>query len=146
MNRPLIVRVVLAKDWLEAYRAIFRETFGRAATGHEMPMQRIRWPEHRRLCLEVSDDAVEEWSDQELADAWPTLWTPDDLRFAPSVVALATAKADVIVTHFELAVLMFSLLGAARSTPALGESRLHRAFGKRKKAARYPGAVAGLSP
>ena len=32
--------------------------------------------------------------------AGATLWTPDDVRFAPSVVALARLKADVVVTHF----------------------------------------------
>lgn len=32
--------------------------------------------------------------------AGATLWTPEDVRFAPSVMALARANADVVVTHF----------------------------------------------
>jgi predicted phosphodiesterase len=33
--------------------------------------------------------------------AGATLWTPDDLRFAPSVKALAALKPDVVIAHFE---------------------------------------------
>ncbi len=46
--------------------------------------------------------------------AGATLWTPDDVRFAPSVMALALAKADVIVTHFPPAFPKRTPLGGAR--------------------------------
>jgi 3',5'-cyclic AMP phosphodiesterase CpdA len=43
--------------------------------------------------------------------AGATLWTPDDLRFVPSVIALAAARADVIVTHFEPTPAMIAQVG-----------------------------------
>jgi hypothetical protein len=43
--------------------------------------------------------------------AGATLWTPDEPRFAPSVVSLATARADVVVTHFEPTPAMMAQVG-----------------------------------
>jgi predicted MPP superfamily phosphohydrolase len=43
--------------------------------------------------------------------AGATLWTPDDPRFVPSVVSLAAARADVIVTHFEPTPAMIAQVG-----------------------------------
>lgn len=46
--------------------------------------------------------------------AGATLWTPLDVRFGPSVMALSQARADVIVTHFPPSFPMRTTLGGAR--------------------------------
>ena len=44
--------------------------------------------------------------------AGATLWTPDDVRFVPSVAALSTARPHVAVTHFEPTPALLSLVRA----------------------------------
>jgi predicted MPP superfamily phosphohydrolase len=43
--------------------------------------------------------------------AGATLWTPDNPRFMPSVISIAAARADVIVTHFEPTPAMIAQVG-----------------------------------
>lgn len=94
MNQPLIVRVVTATDWTAAYRLLWRETFGRAGAGHEIPMRHVRWPARRSLCLVLANDAIEEWGDQELADAWAILGADPTPPASRAFKHIADAVAD----------------------------------------------------
>ena len=70
---PLIVRVVLAENWLAAYRILFVATFGRLSADRAEMMTYIKWPERRRLCGSFADQCIGEANDEELARAWHCL-------------------------------------------------------------------------
>lgn len=54
---PLIVRVVLAENWLQALRDLWAETFGRIAGRADMMMVHIKWPARRLLAAHLQNNA-----------------------------------------------------------------------------------------
>lgn len=70
---PIIVRIVLAKDWLDAFKMLWIATFGRIATDRGDMMTYIKWPERRRLCRAFAEQCIDECNDEELAIAWNCL-------------------------------------------------------------------------
>jgi predicted MPP superfamily phosphohydrolase len=74
--------------------------------------------------------------------AGATLWTPDDPRFVPSVVSLAAARADVIVTHFEPTPAMIAQVGGELWIYGHHHGHGYRRLGERRivrNALGYPG-------
>jgi hypothetical protein len=74
--------------------------------------------------------------------AGATLWTPDDPRFVPSVISLAAARADVIVTHFEPMPAMIAQVGGVLWIYGHHHGHGYRRLGERRvvrNALGYPG-------
>jgi hypothetical protein len=69
-RRADLIRVVLAKTWLDAFRVLWMVTFGRVAAKRTEMMTYIRWPERRRLCRSFAEQCIDESNDEELAVAW----------------------------------------------------------------------------
>jgi hypothetical protein len=104
---PLIVRMVLAADWNEAFQIVWSAAF--AAAGHRLDATGVSlgmgdlppWPQRRHLCRSLARRCGEEYGDKELARAWTMLgadprgpeWrTRDgDETYAPVFRALAEA-------------------------------------------------------
>jgi hypothetical protein len=106
---PLIVRMVLAEDWSEAFRIVWSASFEKAAADQGLDAGGVAldmgdlppWPQRRRLCLSLASRCAEDYEDEELARAWTMLgadprgpeWrTPaGDKTYAPVFRALADA-------------------------------------------------------
>ena len=72
-DRPLIVRVVIAGDWMEAFRLAWTTTFGLIAADHAPPMQYLKWPARRGLCLACAKRCAEDCGNNDLVGAWSAL-------------------------------------------------------------------------
>lgn len=73
IQMPIIVRIVLAKDWLDALKTLWIATFGRIAANRADMMTYIKWPERQRLCRAFAEQCIEDCNDEELAIAWHCL-------------------------------------------------------------------------
>lgn len=83
-EKPLIVRVLMARDWYEAYRLVLDEAYAKEAIRRSVafdhsPMwierpgdDRSAWSRARLTCLLQADEA-EKAGDAELAGAWSLL-------------------------------------------------------------------------
>lgn len=69
-DAPIIMPVVMARDWQDAFRILWIATFGRTAAPCAGWMTYIKWPERRRLCRGFATQCIEESNDLELAAAW----------------------------------------------------------------------------
>ena len=117
MRKPLIVAVVTARDWSEAFRLVWQETFKVAAAemGLSAPQADIAirglpsWPERRQICLRLGARCAN-YDLPELACAWTTLaidpgWPSNDepdLQRAKVFRPVFFALAGVIASNPDL--------------------------------------------
>jgi len=72
-EKPLIVRVVTAGEWMEAFRLAWTTTLGQIAADHAPPMQYLKWSARRGLCLAYAARCAEDSGNNDLVDAWSAL-------------------------------------------------------------------------
>lgn len=72
-EKPLIVGVVTAGDWMEAFRLAWTTTFGQIAADHAPPMQYLKWSARRGLCLAYAARCAEDSENNDLIGAWSAL-------------------------------------------------------------------------
>ncbi|MCK9918045.1 hypothetical protein MXD81_53785 [Microbacteriaceae bacterium K1510] len=72
-EKPLLVRVVTAGDWMEAFRLAWTTTFGQIAADHAPPMQYLKWSARRSLCLAYAARCAEDSGNSDLVGAWSAL-------------------------------------------------------------------------
>lgn len=114
MKKPVIVRVLLSRDWSEAFRLVWAQSFKAAAFDIGMVAPKVdvvmgdlpSWPDRRSACLRVGRRCAEDYDLPELACAWTALaidpgWSkeaepaPDRAKmFVPINFALGDAIAD----------------------------------------------------
>lgn len=114
MTKPLIVEVVMASDWPEAFRLVWTETFKVAAADMGAPAPNVdivigelpSWSERRAICWRMGTKCAEAHGLPELACSWAALatdpaWPKDDepaperaKAFMPVLFGLADAIMD----------------------------------------------------
>lgn len=114
MEKPVIVRVLMSRDWSDAFRVVWAESFkaamsdmGTVAPKVEIVMSDLpSWPERRSACLRQGRRCAEDYDLPELACAWTALaidpgWRQDDepaperaKMFVPVNFALGDAIAE----------------------------------------------------
>lgn len=114
MDKPLIVRVLMSRDWNEAFRLVWSESFKAAAADMELSAPSVdvamgnlpSWPERRAVCLRMGRRCAEDHDLPELACAWTSLavdpaWPKEDetalersKMFLPTNFALGDAIAE----------------------------------------------------
>lgn len=94
-EKPLIVRLLMSRDWNAAFRLVWTETFkvaaanmGLAAPAVDIVMDNVpswqqSWPWRRAICLRMGRRCAEDYTLPELACAWTALavdpgWPKDD--------------------------------------------------------------------
>jgi hypothetical protein len=95
MEKPVIVRVLMSRDWSDAFRLVWAQTFKAAAFDMGMIAPKVEivmsdlpsWPERRSACLRQGRRCVEDYDLAELACAWTALAidpsSPQDDETAP---------------------------------------------------------------
>lgn len=114
MKKPIIVRVLLSRDWHAAFQLVWIETFKAAAALMGEPEPKIdlvmstllTWSARRSACLRMGIKCAEEFGLPELACAWTacgieSTWPKDDepvpergRAFVPVFFALGDAITE----------------------------------------------------
>jgi hypothetical protein len=111
-DKPLIVRVVTAGDWMKAFRLAWTTTFGQIAADHAPSMQYLKWSARRGLCLAYAARCAEDSENNDLVGAWSALGAEPaglgrrssggDRAYANVLAALARSiAADPVLLHEE---------------------------------------------